>query len=148
MSYSGIQQTTASSAQHRNTHDLMAWSRAFDDPITLPDGRVLWTLQDANTVSQAAKELQDRAMNVLILMVGGDTTGSSASIGTFGGGWSKGRFLFVTSPQAAPAAAPDNYVAAPPPARLPVRPTRGNFSKATAGWHFLHYEGGVGLIRC
>jgi hypothetical protein len=48
----------------------MAWSRAFDDPITLPDGRVLWTLQDANTVSQAAKELQVRAMNVLILMVG------------------------------------------------------------------------------
>ena len=25
----------------------MAWSRAFDDPITLPDGRVLKTLDDA-----------------------------------------------------------------------------------------------------
>jgi hypothetical protein len=32
---------------HRITHDLMDWSRPFDDPITLPDGRVLKTLYDA-----------------------------------------------------------------------------------------------------
>ena len=30
--------------------DLMAWSRAFDDPIPAPDGRVLKTLHDAGAL--------------------------------------------------------------------------------------------------
>ena len=39
----------------------MAWSRPFDDPITLPDGRVLKTLHDAGHYATALpKAVQQR----------------------------------------------------------------------------------------
>ena len=53
------------------------WSRAFDDPITLPDGRVLKTLHDAgHYVTALPKTEQERvewqtAAEMLILAVEG-----------------------------------------------------------------------------
>jgi hypothetical protein len=39
-----------------------AWSRAFDDPITLPDGRALRTLHDAgHFVAALPQGMQQRA---------------------------------------------------------------------------------------
>jgi hypothetical protein len=56
------------------------WSRAFDDPIELPDGRWLVTLEDAGTyittlpkAEHMATEWQD-AMQVLILVARGGPT--------------------------------------------------------------------------
>jgi len=39
----------------------MAWSRAFDDPIPVPDGRVLKNLHDAGHYATAlSKAVQER----------------------------------------------------------------------------------------
>ena len=41
---------------------MTAWSRAFDDPIPVPDGRVLRTLHDAGHYAAALpKAVQERA---------------------------------------------------------------------------------------
>ena len=77
MSDFGMQQTAARYAQLRITHDLMAWSRAFDGPIPVPDSRVLKTLNDAgHCVAALPKATQQRvkrhtAAEMLILAARG-----------------------------------------------------------------------------
>jgi hypothetical protein len=77
MSDFGMQQTAARHAQHRITHDPMAWSRAFDDPIPVPDGRVPKTLNDTgHYVAALPKATQQRvkrqtAADMLILAAQG-----------------------------------------------------------------------------
>jgi hypothetical protein len=59
----------------------MSWSRTFDDPITLPDGRILRTLRDAgNHIASLPKRQHDAperqaAIEALMLVVerGGPT---------------------------------------------------------------------------
>ncbi len=65
----------------------MAWSRAFDDPITLPNGRQLLTLKDAGAyITKLPKAEHDApewqaAMEALILVAERDGPTMLARIG-------------------------------------------------------------------